>query len=56
MARQQELKTMNLLKDSLSESLSQRRYENNCNASKTMARFTLLSLCVIVLLVMKCWF
>ena len=56
MGGQQEMKTMNLLKDSLSGSLSQRRYENNCNASKTMARFTLLSLCGIILLVMKCWF
>lgn len=52
----QELRTMELLKSSLSESTIQGRYENNLRASKTMARFTLLSLGMIALLLMKCWF
>ena len=55
MARQQELKTMSLLQESLGESLSQRRQQSNQSASRSMALFTLLSVGLIALLLMKCW-
>ena len=56
MAGQQELSTKNLLKDAFQDTVNAERHRTNQLASKTMARFTLLLCCVIIFLLMKCWF
>jgi len=55
MSGQQELKTMSLLKDTFSDSLSSRRQQSNQEASRSLALFTLLLVSLIVLFLMKCW-
>jgi len=55
MPGQQELTTKSLLKDAFQGSVSAERQRTNQLASKSMARFTLLMLCAIAVLLMKCW-